>query len=278
MNIPADILPFRADRVQISQVLQNLTLNAVQAMPGGGTLTIAASNFTKAPGGNDSLHLEPGKYIKVEISDTGTGIPAEHIDRIFEPYFTTRKNGRGIGLATVHSIVKRHAGLITVSSHVGRGSVFTLYLPADDYLRKNTDEIKIPPVCVSSACRILVMDDDAIVLHVLEAILKHLGHAVTVTKKGEEALEEFKKSKEGTSPFALIISDLTVAGGMGGIELAEKIREIDAAIPIIVSTGYSSDPVFTDYKKFGFNAAMRKPYSIEEVKVAVEAAMTVSAG
>jgi PAS domain S-box-containing protein len=257
------------DEGQISQVIYNLTINAKQAMPNGGLLKITAANFSTSE--NLLLPLSPGKYIKIDITDHGVGIPEEHLIRIFDPYFTTKQEGSGLGLAICHSIVLKHEGYITVESEPGKGTTFTFYLPAsvNDTVIKQ-DEVQLN---VRFTGNVLLMDDESDIREVASEMLGLFGLKVTLAKHGQEALELYRSGLEGGERFNLVILDLTVPGGMGGKETISALRRIDPEVRAIVTSGYSTDTIMSDYKRFGFIACMAKPYKMSELSEALKTAL-----
>ncbi len=261
LQLDDDLWAAEVDEGQISQVLQNLIINADQAMPEGGSIQLAAHNNTVMA--SSSLPLKPGKYVMVSVSDQGIGIPNEHLSKIFDPYFTTKQKGSGLGLATTYSIMKRHEGHIAVSSSLGKGTTFTLYLPA-------TSEAEIsleagPSELVNGSGRILIMDDEVDIQDVLGKMLEHLGFEVDYANDGEQALSLFTQASENGTPYRATILDLTIPGGMGGQETLQKIRDKDSEAKVIVSSGYSNDPVMADSGKFGFSGFIVKPYNVVDL-------------
>ena len=217
---------------------------------------------------DEGISLPAGRYVQVWFTDQGVGIPWENLSKVFDPFFTTRPGASGLGLATAYSIVKRHDGLITVESEPGRGTTFRLTLPASG---------KSPPVqeattssLVRGQGRILVMDDEPIVREVLGEMLTRLGYEVDYAQDGAEAVKIYRVAKKFDQPFDLLIMDLTVAGGMGGLEALQKLREFDPGVRAIASSGYSSDPVMSDYQAHGFVGVMAKPYTLEELSRALD--------
>jgi PAS domain S-box-containing protein len=268
-SLPEDLWPVEVDEAQIRQAIHNIAINAKEAMPEGGTITVSADNVTLAA--EDMLPLADGKYIKISIKDQGMGIPREHFERIFDPYFTTKElgnqKGLGLGLSICHSIIKRHHGHINVESAPETGTTFSIYLPAcEPESPQKTTEEQTPAV---GKGKVLVMDDEEIVRYVAGEMLAHLGYEVEFAKNGDEAIELNKKAKESGEPFAAIIMDLTIPGGMGGKETIKKMLEIDPGFKAIVSSGYSNDPVMTDFKTYGFSGVITKPYKIEELRKAL---------
>ncbi|NOY52123.1 MAG: PAS domain S-box protein [Deltaproteobacteria bacterium] len=266
-KIPNTLWPVEIDTGQMSQVIQNLILNAAQAMPDGGTINIAAENLALGNSENPSLQASP--YIKILIQDSGNGIAPDQIGRIFDPYFTTREDGSGLGLAVTHSIVTKHDGHITVTSKKNRGTTFILYLPAvtEKVPRQKSSRSK---TVNQKRGRILVMDDEEIVRDVAAKMLTRFGFEAVPTCSGEEAVKLFREAAERGTPFDLILADLTIPGGMGGKALATEIHRTDPAAKIIASSGYSNDFVMSDYEKFGFCGAVAKPYRLQELQEVVD--------
>jgi CheY-like chemotaxis protein len=266
-DLPDKLWSASVDRDQIAQVIQNLVLNAVQAMPGGGIISIALRNEEIAPGANAAL--APGRYLRLAITDSGHGIPPETLPRIFDPYFSTKKTGSGLGLATVYSIVKKHQGHIQVESTPGRGATFILWLPAADPDAPDPAPSAAPAVAGSllpgKTARVLLMDDEEPIRRLGASLLQRMDLDATVVSDGAEAVREFCVARDAGRPFALLILDLTIPGGMGGREAIECIRALDAAVPAIVSSGYSNDPVLADFRRHGFQAMVPKPYDVNQL-------------
>ncbi len=253
------------DSGQIGQVIQNITLNAKHAMPEGGTVTIECSNVQDAAS-EALLSVNKGNYVCITIDDTGVGIPKEILDKIFDPYFTTKQEGSGLGLAICHSIINKHDGYLLVHSSPGQGTTFTLYLPAipvEKSILEEIDEQKASPA--AKAARVMVMDDEKMLRDVAAAQLAVLGHEAIPVSDGEQAINRYQELLDGGTPVDLVIMDLTVPGGMGGQEAAEKLLRIDPAAKIIVSSGYSNDPAMANYKDYGFCAAVAKPFDLQQL-------------
>lgn len=259
--ISDNLLSVKADEGQISQAINNLVINADQSMQDGGNVRVYASNITVDD--TSSLPLSPGEYVKIEIRDEGCGIKKEHHSKIFDPYFTTKKNGHGLGLASTYSIVNKHGGYINFDSTVNIGTNFYFYLPAtsekSEYIQNEITKL------VSGEGHILIMDDEQIIRDVAGDILKSIGYKVKVVENGYLALEKYKNALSENKRFDAVILDLTVPGSLGGKETLEKLIEIDPEVKAIVSTGYSNDPVMSDYKSYGFMDSVPKPYKASQL-------------
>lgn len=258
-NFGDSIWPVDIDQGQISQVLNNLIINAVQAMPDGGIIRIGCRNVNK----NYEKFLKEDKYIQILIADQGVGIPEDHLERIFDPYFTTKEKGNGLGLATSHSIITKHNGHLTVKSRVGVGTMFTIYLPASSTKLKSSGKENLK--YIKGKGRILVMDDDDLILHVFKQGLTTLGYDVTCVVNGEQALEEFRNAFGQEHPYDLVIMDLTIPGAMGGKEAIKLLKESYPDARAVVASGYSNDPVMSDYTNYGFCGYIKKPFNINEL-------------
>jgi PAS domain S-box-containing protein len=261
--------PVDVDTGQISQVIQNLCLNASQAMPDGGILQFRAENEIITE--DSTVPLEPGNYIKISFLDNGVGISKNHLTRIFDPYFTTKQKGSGLGLATVYSIINNHDGLITVDSELEVGTTFTFYLPASPEKRvRVADERSKSDAEFVGSGNVLVMDDEEIVREVAGEIITHLGFEIDFAVDGQEALEKYSQAMKNDNPYAMVIMDLTVPGGMGGGEAIKKLLEIDPLAKAIVSSGYSNNPIMANFSKFGFKGVISKPFRLDEVQKTLE--------
>ncbi len=266
LAIPDGIWPVEVDVGQIGQVVNNLLINADQAMPDGGIIRISVENLTAGP--DDVVTLNEGHYVKFSIEDRGIGIPEEYLAKIFDPYFTTKQKGSGLGLATVHSIIKKHDGHIFVESKIGSGTTIHVYLPASG--KKLTGTIAEEEKHLSGYGNILVMDDDEIIREVAKEILGHLGYRVELCADGNQAIALYRKAMNNDEPFDLVIMDLTVPGGMGGRETMEKLLEINHEVKGIVSSGYNNDPILANYRQYGFSGVVIKPYNISELGKVVQ--------
>jgi len=262
LDFKNDIPSLEVDAGQISQVIQNLAINADQAMPDGGNLNISFKTIKVL---KPRKGLIPGKYVQLDIADQGIGIPKDYLDKIFDPFFTTKQSGSGLGLATSYSIIKKHGGLLSVKSELEKGTVFTIFLPVSSDL--TTEEIKIQHITAEfkGEGRILVMDDETFIHETATSMLNSFGFEVDIAIDGDEALERYQKSIDAGQPYKCVLMDLTIPGGMGGKAAIGKMIEMDPQATVIVSSGYSSDPVMSDYIEYGFKGCLKKPYRVTEL-------------
>ncbi len=263
LSVPDNLWLAEADEGQISQVIHNLVINADEAMPAGGIIKIQASNLSVKR--TVALPLAGGKYIQIDVADSGIGISPEHLQRIFEPYFTTKHQGSGLGLTSAYSIVKNHGGLLLAESVLNQGSIFHIYLPASKKTTKGEKKVAATK-STQAGGKVLVMDDDETIRKMLKNMLNLAGYEVELTADGVEALGKYKQAIEANDPFTAVIMDLTIPGGMGGKEAIKNLLEIDPAAAVIVSSGYATDPIMSEYKKYGFSAVIAKPYSISQLQ------------
>ncbi|MEQ1861050.1 MAG: PAS domain S-box protein [Chthoniobacteraceae bacterium] len=261
-HIPDGLWRSDVDAGQISQVLQNLSLNADQAMPAGGTLRVSCANIELGTG-SGRLGLAPGRWIKITVQDEGIGIAEEHLKKIFDPYFTTKPKGSGLGLATSYSIVKAHGGAIDVVSQPGEGTVFYLFLPASDKPAATAEETLAPAPAAVQHARVLVLDDEEAICALVQCALEPLGYEVVVALDANTAIQLYEAAFNSGERFDLVVSDLTIPGGMGGQAAVRRIHEIDPTARAIVSSGYAMDPVMSSFREHGFLAMIAKPYEIE---------------
>jgi PAS domain S-box-containing protein len=265
-HLAADLWPVEVDPSQISQVLHNLVINAAQAMANGGTIRLDAANLALAL--QPELPLKPGAYVQVRVTDQGHGIAERDLPRIFDPYFSTKAKGSGLGLTTAFSIVRKHGGVITVVSKAGAGTTFTVYLPAVGGLPAVVAEP--PPATPPSAPapaqrRILVMDDEAAIRLLARRSLERSGYLVEVAADGAEAVRHYQEALTRGAPFDVVVLDMTIPGGMGGRETLAQLQKIDPAVKAIVSSGYSTDAAMASHREIGFAGVVAKPYRPQEL-------------
>ncbi|MCD6224091.1 MAG: response regulator [Deltaproteobacteria bacterium] len=256
--IPDNLRPLKADAGQLSQVISNLVINANQSMPQGGIIKITAENIDIDH--KSGLSIKPGQYIKINVKDMGHGIPNEYLAKIFDPYFTTKQAGNGLGLATVFSIINRHNGYIFVESVIGKGTTFFIYLPVST---ETVIHKKKKKNIIAGKGRILVMDDEAMVLEVSAAMIKSLGYETAFAANGAEAVAKYKEAMDIGKPFDIVVLDLTVQGGMGGRGAIKRLLEINPQVKAIVSSGYSVDSAMAQFEEYGFIDVLAKPYKLE---------------
>jgi PAS domain S-box-containing protein len=263
-----DVAPAEIDAGQISQVIANLVVNADQAMPNGGTLYVSCDNFCYDTHDVVIPDLAPGDYVRVRIRDEGVGIPEKYVKRIFDPYFTTKPKGNGLGLATAYSIIKNHNGLMTVESQVHVGTTFTIYLPAAAVVEEETPieaERKQSEEEITGTGRVLVVDDEDAIRDLVEFTLTRLGYEVSQAATALQGVELYHQKLRSGNRFDLVILDLTLPGGMGGKEALKKLIEIDPTVNAIVSSGYATDATMSRYEDFGFRGCIAKPYEAAEL-------------
>jgi two-component system, cell cycle sensor histidine kinase and response regulator CckA len=264
ISVPETLPDIEVDEGQISQVMNNIIINASQAMPEGGVIRVVASGETVEAA--NAMSLAAGSYVRLRITDTGCGISEEDQKRIFDPYFTTKTSGSGLGLASVHSIVTKHGGYIGVRSLLGAGTTFEMYLPASDKRAAPDDGLSAPEITVEPGGRsVLVMDDVELIREMTCQMVHSLGYRAEACVDGVEAIACYRAALEAGAPFSAVIMDLTVPGGMGGREAARHILALDPDAQLIVSSGYSTDPIMAEYDKFGFCATLMKPYTVIEI-------------
>lgn len=269
--VPADLWLAEADEEQIRQVIRNIIVNAVEAMPEDGKLTLSAENVV-VPSPNQ-LQLSEGPHIRITLSDTGKGITAEDLPLIFDPYYSTKQRGSqkgmGLGLSVCYSIISNHGGCITVESKPGRGSTFQIYLPA--VIRdKVPDKVLFQEIIPGLQKRIMVMDDEEMIRDMIGDLLESLGCQVTIVRDGVQVIEQYEKARAANQSYDMVILDLTIKGGMGGVQTMEKLMKIDPQVKAVIFSGYNDDPVIKNYRKYGFLAALTKPFKRKEIQAVLE--------
>ncbi|GFO62802.1 hypothetical protein GMPD_07210 [Geomonas paludis] len=262
VDIPGALSAVQADVGQMCQAFRNIIINGVQAMPDGGVLNITARELVLEPG--NPAKLTPGPYVRIAFTDHGEGIPESSLKKVFDPYFSTKPKGRGLGLASAYSIVNRHGGSLSVDSRVGEGSTFTIYLPSlERRFQPREPEMTLPRGEATAPLSILVMDDEEVIRHLAEGMLLHLGHQVRTCPDGAEAVRLYQEALRDGTPFSLVLADLTIPGGMGGREAAQQILAVDPRARLVVMSGYSNDPVMASFREYGFVRALHKPFGLE---------------
>jgi PAS domain S-box-containing protein len=259
LDVADELWPATIDAEQIGQALHNVLLNAHQAMPAGGTIEVWAENVVSD---TDSLPLASGRHVSICVRDHGGGIPAEVLPRVFDPYFTTKQGGSGLGLATAHAIVAKHGGHISVQSTAGAGSTFCICLPAcEEAQAPEPSEPASQALQRSGSGRILVMDDDEAIRDLLARTLGWLGYEAVCARDGAETIALYQEAKAAGRAFDTVLVDLTVPGGMGGEEVAAQLRRADRPVTLIVSSGYSDAPVMAEFGRYGFDDVLPKPWT-----------------
>ena len=265
-HFPKDLLPVDIDTSQISRVIQNLVINADQAMPNGGIINISAENITLP---SENVHmLKAGTYVKIMFADQGEGMTEDVMKHIFDPYFTTKQAGHGLGLAIVYSIISRHEGHIAVHSKVGVGTTFEILLPASE--KQSTEIFSKKTTMLRSSARILLMDDEEIIRRTISRILEKLGHVVDTVPDGTQALQTYQASIDANTPYEIVIMDLTIPGGMGGKDAIKHLLSNHPDARVIVTSGYANDPIMKDYKTYGFKGRIHKPIDLIELTNTIE--------
>jgi len=268
-DIPEDLWLSDYDENQIGQVIENITINAVQSMPGGGIIKLNAENYHLI---NPHPLLKKQNYIKISITDTGIGISKEFLPRIFDPFFTTKAKGYGLGLATSYSIIKKHQGLIEVESEPGKGATFHIYLPSSGNKAHSNNVTDF--ILHSGQGLFIIMDDEEVIRFSLKNMLKFMGYQVICTSSGEEVIDVFEKAISTKQIISGMIFDLTIPGAMGGKEAINFIRAKNTHIPVFVASGYSDDPILSDPQQYGFSDSLRKPFNYRELSDLLDRHMT----
>lgn len=262
-DVPEHVWAVQADEGQISQVIHNLALNAHQAMPEGGTVTIRCENTELSVERITALALStPGAYLKIQFIDQGSGIPQAALPKIFDPYFSTKPQGTGLGLSTAYSVIKNHHGTIVVSSNTGEGTTFTLYLPAE---AADTTPLDRSTSIIKGEGKILVMDDEPSIRSLVHQMLGFLGYEVHCVADGQEAIQQYEEALNSSKPFSAVILDLTVPGRMGGKETLSRLKQLDPGVRAIVASGYSNEMSLSQYSTYGFLGAVSKPFHFSDL-------------
>ena len=268
--IPEDLWLVDIDKGQMSQVIQNIILNAKHAMPQGGEIVVRCENVGGPAATTGGLLSDTKRAVRISISDTGTGIPTDKLDKIFDPYFTTKEKGSGLGLAITHSIISKHNGQISVQSSLGKGTTFTILLPVSFENQSEKDDVEVVATVAGGNARVMIMDDEEVIRTVVNAMLTHLGYEVVEAREGKEALALYQAYRDEGRPIDLVIMDLTIPGGMGGKEAIQELLALDPAAKVIVSSGYSNDPVMANCRQYGFLAAAAKPFEMQDIVRAIQ--------
>ena len=265
LDLDPSLLPVSADEAQLLQVVNNLAVNAVQAMPEGGSLRVSAR--TVAADADSQSPLPPGRWVEIRVTDTGSGISPQNLEKIFEPFFTTKKKGTGLGLATCYSIIKAHGGRLRVDSQVGVGTTFVILLPGVEAVAVAESGGQTR----AAMGRILIMDDDRQMRESVSLMLGLSGYESADADDGEEAIKKYVAARDAGRPFDVVLLDLRVPVGMGGLEAVKKLLEIDPAVKAIASSGYPDDPAMLEFKAHGFVASLPKPFKIDALRNALKA-------
>lgn len=272
LTIPNDLWPVEFDEDQIRLALTNIVTNAEEAMAAqGGHVRVRCENLTMFEGVQEEIPLPAGRYIKITIEDDGIGIPDEYRHMVFDPYFSTKERGAnkgmGLGLTTAYSVIRRHNGLLSLKSKLGEGTTCYIYLPVAAQTGTQAEgKYVIPSRQVAETGRILVMDDEEMIRALSLLLIGHLGYSAEAAQNGTEAIQIYQKALDAGRPFDAVILDLTVKGGLGGVETLKQLKDLDPNVKAVVSSGYANDPVLASYLAYGFCDVLTKPYGIEELK------------
>jgi CheY-like chemotaxis protein len=272
VDVPPDLGEVNVDEGQMRQALAHVLRNAQESMPEGGAVDISVDrSFVDG----ENMFLPPGEYVRVRVKDSGIGIPASEANRVFEPYFTTKSNHAGMGLSIAYSIVNAHGGHISIESDVKDGTTVQIDIPSVkiEHHTHHTSECASPQ---KDHLNVLVMDDEEMIRDVASEMLGMMGHACDSVYGGREALEAYASAMASGRPYDLVVMDLTIPNGMGGKEAIVELLRIDPNAKVIVSSGYSNDPVMSDYLHYGFRSVMPKPYRMRDLELAIKQALTVT--
>ena len=276
--LASDLWSAEVDEGQIGQVLRNLVLNAREATPAEGSIRLQADNvvLATAPGPDCS----PGEYLRIIVTDSGSGIPADVLPRIFDPYFSTKQRGTqkgmGLGLTICRTVIRKHGGAIAVQSTLAGGTTVVCYLPATR-LSANVSR-PVAPEMPKPSPRILVMDDEELFLEIMDCMLRGLGYQVELAADGDKAIALYEQAAQEGRPFAMVLLDLTVRGGMGGTKTIKLLRERDPAVRAVLMTGYSQEQAFRNHAEHGFKAALEKPFTAETLRNTLADVLQVQPG
>jgi CheY-like chemotaxis protein len=275
VDVAPDMWAVDADEGQIEQVVHNIVLNAKQAMPRGGQVHVTCTNARLAPAPETPGTVR--QYVRISIKDQGVGIPPEHLERVFDPYFTTKPAGTGLGLAVSHAVIKNHGGLLHAESTVGTGTVFHILLPRST---KRVAPVPSPPTVAipHGKGRVLVMDDDRSIASVTASMLRTLGYTADIVPDGEMAIERYLLAMESDNPYDAVVMDLTVPGGMGGAEALAQLRGYDSRICAVVMSGYADTGLLAEYQSVGFAGRLAKPFSLRDLAVTLHELLAEARG
>jgi PAS domain S-box-containing protein len=275
ISMPPDLWEVDADESQLGQVFTNVVLNAQEAMPNGGTITIRAENvFELETRLEHALRVEPGRYVRVSITDTGIGISPEHLARLFDPYFSTKQGASGLGLATTHSIIKSHGGFLSVDAHPGQGTTMSISVPAAT-IDRAAEILPAIPASVKRRRRprVLVMDDEPAIRKVASNMLEFLGYQAEVVDNGTAAVERFTQALKKGRPFDVVMLDLVIPGGMGGTEAMDRLARLAPMVKGVLVSGYAKPAVMEEYRDHGFGAVITKPFTLEELNATLRSVL-----
>jgi CheY-like chemotaxis protein len=271
LDLQRDVWKVAVDPAQIEQVINALIINAREAMPNGGTVRISAHNVDIDA--NSGIALTTGRYVKVQISDNGSGIDSRSIARIFDPYFTTKPAASGLGLSIGYSVIKKHGGILLLESTSTTGSTFSFYLPATDADLSLQEPTLANEVFKFNHQRILVMDDEAAIRDLTSELLGTLGYDVTTVPNGAEALRTYQQAMRSGESFDAVILDATIRGGMGGVATIERLRDLDPGVTAIICSGYSDEAALAEFLAYGFQAALPKPFTRHDLANVLQRAL-----
>jgi CheY-like chemotaxis protein len=275
-DLPEDLWFVEADAAQLVQVFSNVLINARQAMPDGGGVTVRAENILEGERRwENALRVEPKRYVRISVVDKGIGIPKEHISRIFDPYFSTKQQGSGLGLATTYSIVKNHGGFLVVDSLPGRGTTVHINFPAagNRDLQEQPD-VPVPVRLPGSKHRVLIMDDEAAVRTLAANMLEFLGYDAEVVDGGSAAVERYERAQASGRPFDVVLLDLSVPGDFGGREAVDRLEVLDPGVKTILMSGFAQHPAVTEFQTYGFKAVITKPFTLQELSATLHSVIT----